>query len=104
MATPAEIKTWAAGIQLPECLGVEFNAQFGRLPQSLQEFTSWGDSTGRRDASGGWSCKGVTPGTGTTPIPPGTPTPPGSLTAFLQANPVIALGGAALVLVLLLKK
>ncbi|MDO8670577.1 MAG: hypothetical protein Q7O66_04000 [Dehalococcoidia bacterium] len=69
MATPSEIAQWAQGIGLPECIGTEFNADYGRLPGSLAELQSWGDRTGRT-AGGKWSCLGTT-----TTKPPGSTTP-----------------------------
>lgn len=54
--TPDQIAAWARGIGLPQCLGEEFVAQYGRLPQTLDEFVGWGNRTGHRHSDGTWSC------------------------------------------------
>lgn len=75
MATQAEIQAWANGIGLPYCIGYEYQAEHGgQLPPTLDALVTWGNSTGRRNASGEWKCIGVTAPT-PTPEPSPTPTP-----------------------------
>lgn len=56
--TASQIATWSANIGIQEtCVGHAFVKQFGRLPNSIAELDTWGDSTGRHNAaSGAWSC------------------------------------------------
>lgn len=62
-----EIQSWARGIGLPDCIGAEYCAEFGHLPQTLNALVDWGNSTGRRNPSNGvWTCIPLTP----TPSPP----------------------------------
>lgn len=102
MATQAEIVIWAKGIGLSTCIGTEFNAQFGRLPNTLPELVNWGNSTGRRNqADGTWSCKG-TGGGGGDGGGGGTSDIIQQITDFIKENPLLV--GGALVVLLLLKR
>lgn len=97
-----EKTAWANGIGLAKCIADEFCAQYGRLPASIAELDSWGNSTGRRTAAG-WVCLGTSPPAGNgTPVPgtpsiptPSTPTIPGTggdifnqALAWAKANPI----------------
>jgi hypothetical protein len=65
---------WAAQVGLPVCVADLFCQQFGRLPTSVSELTSWGTQKGIRCADGSWNCSGCQAG-GTQP--PGTQPSPG---------------------------
>ncbi len=55
--TVAEVWQWAQNTGLPACIGDQFEGAFGRLPNSVTELESWGNSQGLRNASNGsWSC------------------------------------------------
>lgn len=108
MATPAEIERWAQEIGLEICVGAEYAAEHaGSLPTTLDGLVTWGNSTGRRNASGAWTCKGTT---GIVP-PPGTVTPPGGtppastdvigqIKTFIIGHPLEVVGGLVAYLVL----
>lgn len=65
---------WAGQVGLPVCVADLFCQQFGRLPTSVSELTSWGTQKGIRCADGSWNCSGCQAG-GTQP--PGTQPSPG---------------------------
>ncbi|MDE2097975.1 MAG: hypothetical protein KGL39_12050 [Patescibacteria group bacterium] len=52
----AQIQQWANGIGLNVCIGQDFAAAYGRLPNSLDELNTWGMSSGHRHGDGSWSC------------------------------------------------
>ena len=50
----AQIAQWAAGIGLSVGVGRQFVADHGRLPASIAELESWGNSNGYRQPDGSW--------------------------------------------------
>lgn len=50
-----DISNWAKGIKLPTCIGAAFCAQYGRLPNSIDELNSWGDASGYHHGAT-WTC------------------------------------------------
>lgn len=119
MPTPDEITTWAQGIGLARCVGQEFVDEHGYLPRTLDELVTWGNSTGRRNpGTGGWQCLGGSapppptgggnppPAGGGPPMVGGNPPSVGTPSAFdlndwIQKNPLLAVGGALLIGMLL---
>ena len=55
--TEAEVWGWAQSIGLDPCIGFQFEGVYGRLPNSIPELDSWGNSVHLRDPNtGNWSC------------------------------------------------
>lgn len=100
----ASVQAWASGIGVPACIGTAFCAKYGRLPNSVDELDSWGDSAGYRQG-GNWTC---TPSGGTgsgSGSPPSGTTPPASFSPmdWITAHPIEA-GLGALVVVMLVRR
>lgn len=95
----ASVHAWAVGIGLPDCVGQEFCAQFGRLPATISELDNWGTSTGRKTATG-WKCLGGSPSsTPASPILPGGDIFTSNIYKFVETNWPLLLGvGAAYML------
>lgn len=110
----ASVASWAGPMAVPTCVGTAFCAQYGRLPNSINELDTWGDATGYRVGGSSWTCTpSANPGSGqpndkaTTPVIVAKGS--GSIgfsgiTAFVKANPVLTAAGVGLAAVALLKK
>lgn len=103
--TAASTQTWAAGIGLPVCVANGYcNENAGYLPQTLDQLVNWGNSSGRRNTAGAWTCKpGDATLTGGGTIGGGTIGGGGNLIAGIP-NTYLYVGVGALVLMMIMKK